>query len=117
MTSAGDPLLSVRDLKVGFETDGGLLTAVDGIGFEVGRGRMVGLVGESGCGKSVTAASIMRLLPQPQGRILGGKILFEGRDLLAAAPEEMQAIRGRDIGMVFQEPLSALDPVLTIGRQ
>jgi len=112
-----DPLLSVRGLIAGFETEGGLVRAVDGVSFDVPRGRTVGIVGESGCGKSVTAFSIMRLLPQPQGRILGGSILFEGRDLAKASPEEMRRIRGARIGLVFQEPLSALNPVQTIGKQ
>jgi oligopeptide/dipeptide ABC transporter ATP-binding protein len=116
-TPPDEPLLRVRGLKVGFETDDGLLTAVDGISFDVPRGSTMGLVGESGCGKSVTAAAIMRLLPQPQGKILGGAVTFAGRDLFAASPEEMQRIRGGEIGMVFQEPLGALDPVQTIGRQ
>ncbi len=116
-----DPILSVHQLSVGFETDRGLLQAVDGISFDVHRGRTLGIVGESGCGKSVTAFSIMRLLPQPQGRILGGKIeLRDGDpaiDLAAASPEEMRHIRGRRIGMIFQEPMTALNPVQSIGRQ
>jgi oligopeptide/dipeptide ABC transporter ATP-binding protein len=112
-----DPLLSVRDLVAGFDTEAGLVRAVDGVTFDVPRGRTLGIVGESGCGKSVTAFSIMRLLPQPQGRILGGRILFEGRDLAQAAPDDMRRIRGARIGLVFQEPLSALNPVQTIGRQ
>ncbi|MCU0792235.1 MAG: ABC transporter ATP-binding protein [Opitutaceae bacterium] len=111
------PLLSVRDLAVGFETDGGLLRAVDGIQFSVTRGRTLGIVGESGCGKSVTALSLLRLLPQPAGRILGGEILFDGIDLARATPEQLHAIRGGRIGMVFQEPMTALNPVHRIGRQ
>jgi oligopeptide/dipeptide ABC transporter ATP-binding protein len=111
------PLLTLRDLAVGFDTDRGLLRAVDGVSFDVPRGKMVGVVGESGCGKSVTAFSIMQLLPRPYGKILGGQILFEGRDLARATPEEMRAVRAARIGMVFQEPLSALNPVHTIGRQ
>jgi peptide/nickel transport system ATP-binding protein len=111
------PLLSIRDLAVGFETDDGPVRAVDGVSLEVPRGATIGVVGESGCGKSVTAFSIMRLLPQPQGRILGGQILFEGRDLARATPEEMRRIRGAKIGMVYQEPQSALNPVHSIGRQ
>ena len=110
-------LLQIRDLAVGFQTDSGLLRAVDGISFDVPRGRTVGVVGESGCGKSVTAFSIMRLLPQPHGKILAGQILFEGRDLVQATPAEMGTIRAARIGMVFQEPLSALNPVHPIGRQ
>ncbi len=115
--SSPAPLLSIRDLAVGFQTDSGLLRAVDGISFDVPRGRTVGVVGESGCGKSVTAFSIMRLLPQPHGKILAGQILFDGRDLVQATPAEMGTIRAARIGMVFQEPLSALNPVHTIGRQ
>ena len=111
------PLLAVRHLAVGFAAGDGVLRAVDDVSFEVRRGRTLGIVGESGCGKSVTAFSIMRLLPQPQGRILGGQILFEGRDLAQASRDEMHRIRGGRIGMVFQEPLSALNPVHTIGRQ
>ncbi len=110
-------VLSVRDLVVGFDTDAGFVRAVDGVSFDVPRGRTVGIVGESGCGKSVTAFSIMRLLPQPQGRIVGGEILFEGQDLARVPIEAMQGIRAVRIGMVFQEPLSALNPVHTIGRQ
>jgi oligopeptide/dipeptide ABC transporter ATP-binding protein len=91
--------------------------AVDGVSFEVHRGRTLGIVGESGCGKSVTAFSIMRLLPQPHGRIVGGNILFEGKDLAQANEADLHRIRGGRIGMVFQEPLSALNPVQTVGRQ
>ena len=112
-----DPLLSVRGLAVGFETDDGLVRAVDGVSFDVTPGRTLGLVGESGCGKSVTALSLLRLLPQPMGRILGGGIQFQGRDLLRLPLEAMHEIRGGRIGMVFQEPLTALNPVHPIGRQ
>jgi oligopeptide/dipeptide ABC transporter ATP-binding protein len=117
LPASDGPLLSIRDLVVGFETDDGLVRAVDGVSLDVPRGRTLGVVGESGCGKTVTAFSIMRLLPQPQGRILGGRILFEGRDLAQASFEEMRRVRGARIGMVFQEPLSALNPVQSIGRQ
>ena len=112
-----ESLLSVRNLAVGFESGGTVLRAVDGVSFEVKRGRTLGIVGESGCGKSVTAFSIMRLLPQPHGRILGGTIQFEGADLVRASEPELHRIRGGRIGMVFQEPLSALNPVQTIGKQ
>ncbi|MEI6862189.1 MAG: ATP-binding cassette domain-containing protein, partial [Verrucomicrobiota bacterium] len=98
------PLLSIRDLVAGFETDGGFLRAVDGVSFDVTAGQTVGVVGESGCGKSVTAFSIMQLLPRPQGKIIGGQILFEGRDLARATPEEMRSVRAARIGMVFQGP-------------
>jgi oligopeptide/dipeptide ABC transporter ATP-binding protein len=112
-----DVLLSLRNLSTGFLTDNGLITAVDGVSFDVRAGQTLGIVGESGCGKSVTAFSIMRLLPQPMGRVLGGEILFEGRNLLTLPIEKMQQVRGNRIGMIFQEPLSALNPVQTIGRQ
>jgi len=110
-------LLTVRDLAVAFDTDAGLLRAVDGISFSIPRGRTLGLVGESGCGKSVTALSLLRLLPQPSGRIVGGEIRFGGADLAAATPADLLRIRGGRIGMVFQEPMTALNPVHRIGRQ
>ena len=115
--SSSDPILQVDRLVTAFDTDAGRLTAVDGVSFDVPRGRTLGIVGESGCGKSVTAFSVTRLLPQPHGRILGGSIRFEGRDLLTLPLEQMRQVRGRDIGMVFQEPMTALNPVQTIGRQ
>jgi oligopeptide/dipeptide ABC transporter ATP-binding protein len=114
---SGEPLLSVRNLSVGFQGERGLLQAVDKISFDVPRGRTIGLVGESGCGKSVTALSLLRLLPQPAGRILDGQVLFEGRDLVQLPLTEMHKIRGARIGMIFQEPMAALNPVQTIGRQ
>ncbi len=110
-------LLEVRNLETGFETEAGLLKAVDGVSFDVPRGSCVGIVGESGCGKSVTAMSIVRLLPQPMGKILGGQILFNGRDLVQTPLKELYKIRGGEIGMIFQEPMTALNPVHTIGRQ
>lgn len=111
------PLLEVRDLRVGFQTEQGLLTAVDDVDFTLEPGRTLGLVGESGCGKSVTALSLMRLLPQPAGRILGGSVYLEGRDLTTLPIEEMRRIRGNDIAMIFQEPMTALNPVHRVGRQ
>ncbi len=112
-----DPLLSVIGLSTHFPAPGGrVLRAVDGVSFTVERGEILGLVGESGCGKSVTALSILRLVPPP-GRIAGGRVLFEGRDLLTLGAEEMRRVRGDRIGMVFQEPMSALNPVLTVGEQ
>jgi oligopeptide/dipeptide ABC transporter ATP-binding protein len=114
---SGEPLLSVRNLSVGFQGESGLLQAVDKISFDLPRGRTIGLVGESGCGKSVTALSLLRLLPQPAGRILDGQVLFEGRDLVKLPLAEMHKIRGARIGMIFQEPMAALNPVQTIGRQ
>jgi oligopeptide/dipeptide ABC transporter ATP-binding protein len=115
--TADAPVLEVRDLVTTFDTDSGRLTAVDGVSFQVHRGRTLGIVGESGCGKSVTAFSIMRLLPQPMGRIAGGQVLFDGQDLVQVPAEDMLKIRGGRIGMIFQEPMTALNPVHTIGRQ
>ncbi len=111
------PVLEVRDLVTTFDTDAGRLTAVDGVSFSVARGRTLGIVGESGCGKSVSALSIMRLLPQPMGRIAGGSILLDGIDLATISHHDMRHIRGKRIGMIFQEPMTALNPVHTIGRQ
>ena len=111
------PLLDVRNLKVGFQTDHGLLTAVDDVDFSLYAGKTLGIVGESGCGKSVTAMSIMRLLPQPAGQILGGEILLDGRDLTQQPLEEMRKVRGNDIAMIFQEPMTALNPVHRVGKQ
>jgi len=110
-------LLDVRNLQTHFSTRGGVVRAVDGVSWDVQEGETVALVGESGCGKSVTALSIMRLIAPPAGRIVGGQVLFKGRDLLALSEEEMRHVRGREIGMVFQEPMTSLNPVLTIGRQ
>ncbi len=111
------PLLEVKNLRVGFQTDHGLLTAVDDVDFSVEEGKTLGIVGESGCGKSVTAMSIMRLLPQPAGKILGGEILYQGRDLTKIPLEEMRKVRGNEIAMIFQEPMTALNPVHRVGRQ
>jgi oligopeptide/dipeptide ABC transporter ATP-binding protein len=111
------PILQVRDLVTAFDTDAGRMTAVDGVSFAVPRGKTLGIVGESGCGKSVTAFSITRLLPQPHGQILGGSVWFEGRDLVTLPQEEMRPLRGREISMIFQEPMTALNPVQTVGRQ
>jgi oligopeptide/dipeptide ABC transporter ATP-binding protein len=114
---SGDPLLSVRDLSISFAVEGGALRAVERVSFDVPAGGAVALVGESGCGKSVTAQTILRLLPEPPARIDGGQILFEGRDLLCLAEPEMRAVRGGRIGMVFQEPMTSLNPVYTVGFQ
>jgi oligopeptide transport system ATP-binding protein len=111
------PLLQVRDLKTYFFTDDGVVKAVDTVSYEVQAGEIVGLVGESGCGKTVSALSILRLIPNPPGRIIGGDILFEGEDLLKADEAEIRDIRGHRIAMIFQEPMTSLNPVLTIGRQ
>jgi len=113
----GENILEVEKLITSFETDRGLLRAVDQVSFVVPEGRTVGIVGESGCGKSVTAMSIVRLLPQPAGKVLGGHVYFKGRDILRAGDAEMRKIRGGDIGVIFQEPMAALNPVHRIGRQ
>jgi oligopeptide/dipeptide ABC transporter ATP-binding protein len=110
-------LLDVKSLSTHFFTRSGVVRAVDGVSWDVAEGETVALVGESGCGKSVSALSIMRLVAPPAGRIVGGQILFRGRDLLALSEEEMRHVRGREIGMIFQEPMTSLNPVLTIGRQ
>ena len=114
---AREPLLEVRDLRTYFYTDEGVGRAVDGVSFAVGKGETLGIVGESGCGKSVSALSVMRLLADPPGRIESGHIQFKGRDLLALDEEEMCRIRGDDIAMIFQEPMTSLNPVLTCGFQ
>ena len=113
----GENILEVDKLITSFETDRGLLRAVDQVSFVVPEGKTVGIVGESGCGKSVTAMSIVRLLPQPAGKVLGGHVYFKGRDILRAGDAEMRKIRGGDIGVIFQEPMAALNPVHRIGRQ
>src|SRR6185295_12461869 len=111
------PLLQVRNLKTQFNTEEGVVHAVDGVSFDVEEGETLGLVGESGCGKSVSALSILRLIPNPPGKIVGGEIFFEGHDILKMSEEEVRHIRGNRIAMVFQEPMTSLNPVLTIGRQ
>jgi len=110
-------ILEVRDLKTHFFTLEGVVKAVDGVYYDVAEGETVALVGESGCGKSVSALSIMGLIPNPPGRIVSGEIRFKGRDLRQLDPEGMRRIRGKEIAMVFQEPMTSLNPVLTIGRQ
>jgi oligopeptide/dipeptide ABC transporter ATP-binding protein len=110
-------ILEVNDLVTSFDTEAGRIRAVDRVSFKVGKGRTLGVVGESGCGKSVTALSIMRLLPNPSGKIEQGEIRFEGKDIAKLPPEEMQKIRGRKISMIFQEPMTALNPVHQIGKQ
>src|SRR3974377_2411521 len=111
------PLLQVRDLKTQFFPEEGVVRAVDGVSYDVEEGETLGLVGESGCGKSVSALSILRLIPNPPGKIVQGEILFEGEDLLKMSEEEIRHVRGNRIAMVFQEPMTSLNPVLTIGRQ
>ncbi|MCG0276216.1 MAG: ABC transporter ATP-binding protein [Thermosediminibacteraceae bacterium] len=109
--------MEIKDLTVKFFTDDGVVTAVDRVSFDIKRGETLGMVGESGCGKSVTSLAIMRLLPSPPARISSGNIIFEGEDLLAKSEAEMRRIRGNRISMIFQEPMTSLNPVLTVGRQ
>jgi peptide/nickel transport system ATP-binding protein len=111
------PLLSIRGLRTYFDTEAGVAKAVDGVDLDVRPGEVLGLVGESGSGKSVTALSVLRLIPSPPGRIVSGEIIFKGRDLLPLSWEEMRKIRGREISMIFQEPMTSLNPVFTIGMQ
>ncbi|UFN51087.1 ABC transporter ATP-binding protein [Roseomonas sp. OT10] len=114
--ASNEPLLVVEDLQTHFRTPDGVNRAVDGLSFSVNAGETVAIVGESGCGKSVTSMSILRLIPEPPGKI-AGSIRFEGRDLLTLPDREMRDIRGNEISMIFQEPMTSLNPVLTIGRQ
>jgi len=111
-----DSILEVRDLKTHFFTDDGVVEAVDGVSFTIKRGEVLGLVGESGCGKSVASLSIMRLIDKP-GKIVGGEVIFKGENLLKKTEEEMRKIRGSEIAMIFQEPMTSLNPVFTIGNQ
>ena len=110
-------LIQVKDLHTSFFTPEGEVKAVDGVSFEIAEGKTLGLVGESGCGKSVTALSIMRLVPSPPGRIVGGVIFYRGRDLLKLDGESMRKMRGNEISMIFQEPMTSLNPVFTVGNQ
>jgi oligopeptide/dipeptide ABC transporter ATP-binding protein len=110
-------LLDVRNLRTQFSTRGGVVRAVDDVSWDVKEGETVALVGESGCGKSVSALSIMRLVAQPAGQIVGGEVTFKGRDLLKLDEEAMRKVRGREIAMIFQEPMTSLNPVLSVGRQ
>ena len=112
-----EPLLAVRDLVVSFRTDAGYVRAVDGASFDVAPGATLGIVGESGCGKSVASLSIMRLIPSPPGKIEAGEIVFKGRSLLGLPDREMRKVRGNDISMIFQEPMTSLNPVYTVGQQ
>jgi len=115
--SDNDVLLSIRDLSVTFHTDEGLVRAVNGVSYDVRQGKTLAVVGESGCGKSVTALSVLRLIPDPPGKITNGEILFRGTDLVTADEKYMQSIRGNEIAMIFQEPMTSLNPVYTIGDQ
>lgn len=110
-------LLDVKDLKTYFYTSSGVVKAVDGVSFYLDKGKTLGIVGESGSGKSVTASSIMRLIPSPPGKIAGGEIKFDGKDVLGLSKKELLDLRGRDISMIFQDPMTALNPVFTIGQQ
>ena len=116
-TPLGAPLLSIRGLRTYFYTESGVAKAVDGVDLDIRHGEVLGLVGESGSGKSVTALSILRLIPDPPGKIEAGEIVFNGQDLLKLPWEDVRAIRGKDISMVFQEPMTSLNPVFTIGMQ
>jgi oligopeptide/dipeptide ABC transporter ATP-binding protein len=111
------PVLRVRNLTVDFATDGGIVRAVDDVSLEVADDEMVALVGESGCGKTVTGLSLLRLVPEPPGRYVAGTVEIAGRDLLALPQDQVAAVRGRDVAMIFQEPMTALNPVFTIGSQ
>ena len=111
------PLLQVKDLRTYFYTRSGTGRAVDGVSFTLEQGESLGLLGESGCGKSMTSLSILRLVPRPAGRIVAGQVLFRGRDLLKISEQEMRQVRGREIAMILQDPLSTLNPVFTIGNQ
>jgi oligopeptide transport system ATP-binding protein len=115
--TAGAPLLSVEELVVRFRTHEGTIHAVNGVTFQLEEGESLGLVGESGCGKSVTNLAMMRLLPQPAGKIEGGKVVFDGQDLTQLREDELRSIRGRDIAMIFQDPMTSLNPVLTVEEQ
>ncbi len=117
MSQEARQLLEVTDLRASFDTESGELVAVDDVDFKVDRGKTLGIVGESGCGKSVSALSLIRLLPQPMGKVKKGEVWFDGRDLLKVGGNEMHAVRGGEIGMIFQEPMTALNPVHSIGRQ
>ena len=114
---ATNPLLKVQDLQVHFDTDDGVLHAVDGVNFHIDRSETLGVVGESGCGKSVTAMTIMKLLAMPPGRIASGQIWFEGTDLVKANAQTMRNLRAKEIAMIFQEPMTSLNPVLSVGEQ
>jgi oligopeptide/dipeptide ABC transporter ATP-binding protein len=115
--TGGEVLLDVQDLAVEFDTEAGLVRAVDGVSFQIRAGQTLGIVGESGCGKSVTALSILRLLPRPMGHIAAGRILFRGQDLTQVSDDVIHKVRTGQIGMIFQEPMTALNPVHRIGKQ
>ena len=114
---ADKPLLEVKDLVIHYETVDGVVKALNGVNIHIGVGETLGLVGETGAGKTTLAKGIMRLIPNPPGKILGGEVIFEGQDLLKLSTNGMEAIRGRDISMIFQDPMTSLNPVLTVGEQ
>src|SRR5215471_3210477 len=114
---SAEPLLQVEDLRTHFFTRRGVVKAVDGVSFSVGRGETLGIVGESGSGKTITSLSLLRLVPQPGGRIVGGKIMFDGVDLLKLNDAEMREYRGGKISMILQDPMASLNPVYTVGEQ
>lgn len=114
---ADKPLLEVKDLVIHYETDDGVVKALNGVNIHIGVGETLGLVGETSAGKTTLAKGIMRLIPNPPGKILGGEVIFEGQDLLKLSTNGMEAIRGRDISMIFQDPMTSLNPVLTVGEQ
>ena len=111
------PLLDVRNLETQFKTQDGVVKAVNNVSFYVNRSETLGIVGESGSGKSVTSLSLMRLIPSPPGRITGGEVWFDGQDLLTLSEDKMRELRGNRIAMIFQDPMTSLNPVLTIGQQ
>jgi oligopeptide transport system ATP-binding protein len=117
MPATGEVLLSVKDLRTYFHTDSGVVRAVDGVSFDVHKGEVLGIVGESGSGKSITAMSILGLIPIPPGKIESGQIIWKGRDLLTLTDKELRSVRGGEISMIFQDPMSALNPVYSIGNQ
>src|SRR2546421_13033745 len=117
MSSSDGNLLSVRDLRTYFETEDGTVRAVDGISFNLKRGETLGIVGESGSGKSVTNLSIIRLIPRPPGRIVAGEVLFHGQDIMALPDDEVRKIRGKRISMIFQDPMTSLNPFMRISKQ
>lgn len=117
MQANHDTILEVKNLQTHFQTDRGVVKAVDGVDFKVNRGQTLGIVGESGCGKSITSLSIMRLISTPPGKVAGGEVLFKGEDLLSYSEEKMRSIRGNEISMIFQEPMTSLNPVYSVGEQ
>ncbi|WP_045523204.1 ABC transporter ATP-binding protein [Neobacillus niacini] len=117
MPEKNKPILEVKGLKTHFSTKRGVSKAVDGIDFSLYKGETLGIVGESGCGKSITSLSILRLIPSPPGKIAGGQVLFKGRDLVQISEDEMRKVRGNEISMIFQEPMTSLNPVLPVGEQ